>query len=134
MEQRKFGKSADPRLINYFFQLIIKFLNNKRQIRCIHKVEKLLDPDTKGKPHKRFLYGYLDKKDHIYISADPRKNFDKEEMSSTLLHEVIHVVMNQVGEEDVQCLEKLIWERFSKRQKAILKSYIPKEFSSRRPS
>lgn len=125
-------RRGDP-LVDTLFEIIIGALKNKSLIAGVRKVTSLRDPDRKN----TFLCGLMDYPDYwghayIYISADNRKNPTQKHLAITLLHEVLHAVLPRVEENYILDLE-LLWHRFSKRQRTILKSYIPERFSRKRP-
>jgi|SRR3989338_7540095 len=136
-QSRKPGLSSSDGLVDKIFKIAIEFLYFKKYIKCVRKVTSLPDPDIRGKK-KQFLCGYLDYDDSnrgiIYISNDKRKNKAQRDLLLTLIHEVCHFMMPRAEEDHILDLERMLWNRFSKKQKEILFSYIPKRFSKKRPS
>lgn len=70
----------------------------------------------------------------IYLSNDKRKNPSKDEMTRTLLHEVLHTINMKKWECRILIEEKYWWYKFSDNQKNFLQTYIPKRVQKYKPS
>lgn len=117
-------------IADHLFREVVDFLNNK--VFKIHRVRVLRDPDNKY----RFLAGLLmpmgENKDYeIFVSESDNK--DTDEQGATILHEVLHIIMPHSREMYIRRLEELLWQEFSRDQKQIIKSYLPKYISKRKP-
>jgi hypothetical protein len=106
--------SSGDRLVDWFFNKVVTALNE--DIEAIRIKNKLLDGQQE-------LLGFLEN-DIIYLSKENCKNLNF--MTKVLLHELLHSVFDDLSEEDVLKLENLLWKRLSKKQKEILKFYLPK--------
>ena len=122
-------KSSDE-IANWLFVLVIQALN--KNIWEIYKVKDLKDPDDR----RAHLCGFLDGEENeyeIYVSARKSANPTKDDMAKTLLHEVLHSLFMKAREERILKLESLLWNSFSKPQKEMIRSYIPKRSATKKP-
>jgi len=117
--RRRWITSGD-KLTDWIFSRVIHNLN--------YKIEAtLLKKNLREKHCKKTieLYGYIDS-DVISLSAAKSLHPDREAIAKTLLHEVLHNVFCPIYERNIRRLEDLIWEKLSREQIAILKSYVPR--------
>lgn len=78
------------------------------------------------------LYGFVED-NVIYLSNAKTKHRNREAIAKTLLHEALHVVFEKIPERNILRLEDLVWEKLSREQIRILKSYIPRHTVKSRP-
>lgn len=117
--RRRWITSGD-KLTDWIFSRVIQELN--------YKIEAtLLKKNLREKYCKKTieLYGYIDN-DVISLSASKSLHPDREAIAKTLLHEVLHNVFGSIYERNILSLEDLVWERLSREQIAMLKSYVPR--------
>ncbi len=119
--------SSGNKLVDWMFVLIVRALN--KEAGDIYKVKDLRDPDLP----QRKLCGYKDEYNNIFLNANKNKNANRSEMAKTLLHEAAHIAFEREAESRVLDLEEILWEMLSSEQQKIIKSYIPKHFSSVKP-
>ena len=97
----------------------------KYHVLKIRLVENLHDPED-GLP----LAGFVSKgRRHIYLDKDQCEH----EKIKTLIHELAHILLPSVAEKDIQKIEELLWQKFSRKQKEFLEKRIPKRVSKVRP-
>ena len=133
-KERAYLASSGDKLVNWHFQQIISFLKNKKT--HVYILESLRDPNNR----QLVLYGFIDfcsdKTRRIYLNNAKICHRDRNEMTKTLIHEVIHGLtdVNGVSEINVCILENILWERFTKEQKRMIASHLPKHIVKTQPT
>ena len=132
LKKRKLPRSGN-KLVDWHFRQVIYYLENK--VSAILIVNKSLkDPRNK----KILLRGYIDVNHKgraiIFVSGIKNTHADREMMGKTLTHEVAHGFLEDyVHEKSILTLEDLLWNAFTKDQKNIIKSFLPKHKVKRAP-
>jgi len=135
---RKRRISSGDKKTDAFFKRLIDALNGDKTWN-IYLVSSIKDKKYKGK--RNYLFGVYDDGDDeggdfmndIFLARDRRLHKSKNEIAQTLLHEVLHIIFPKVHELKIRDLELFWWKRFSKKQRSILKSYIPKVVVNKKP-
>ncbi len=112
--------TSGDKVVDWIFSRVIYALN--------HKIEAILlkkDLQEKHRGKTSNFYGYLDG-DVISLNASKIFHLNREAIAKTLLHEAMHSAFCCIYERDIRRLEDLVWEKLSKDQRSLLKSYIPK--------
>lgn len=104
-----------------------KFLALLRRA-TIYKVRVLRDPKN-----GEILEGYLPTYGEIFLGTWVPKEFYRRPIVRVLIHELCHWQFPELRERDVQLLEELLYKSFSKKQKAVFRSYIPRRYSKKKP-
>ncbi len=125
--KKKIITSGD-RLVDWIFRRFVEFLNY--EVMAIRKKKGLRDPDDH---HCKALRGFLTVDDEIYLSASKVQHRNKDEMLETLIHEVSHLLFEDVKERHIAQLENILGLKFTDEQKRILKKFIPKHTVKRGP-
>ena len=112
--------TSGDKLTDWIFSRIISALNYK--VENIYVKHVLCEYFHKNRID---LYGFVDD-NIIYLSGAKTKHPNRGAMAKTLLHEALHVVFDKIRERDILRLEDLVWEKLSREQIKILKSYIPR--------
>ena len=124
--------TSGNQLVDWHFQQVIYFLNNK--VDAILVVEKsLIDPES-HEAHSGIIIFSAKGRAIIYLSNAKRRHPRKSKMAKTLTHEVIHGLSDDcVKEPSVLRLENILWKLFTKEQKKMIISYLPKHKVKRGP-
>lgn len=101
-------------IVNLIFDDFIRHLEG--DIRGVYRIKNLRDPET-----NRLADGLLIRKT-IYL----RHELNKIQLLQTLIHELAHHCFFSASELTIRKIETLLWRWFTKTQKAILATYIPK--------
>ena len=124
-------RKALIRIKNILFNIILRLLKYGHV-----KIYKTTSPIRWDKKDKR-LRGLLPNLQNnarltgvIFLSAD-RNDHPNREAGSTLVHELLHIILPTAIEPHILSLEMegkclFFWDLLSKEQKQIIKSYIPK--------
>lgn len=116
MKKKKKKITSGYKLVDRIFNKVIYTLNNK--INSIYLRETLGEKE---------LCGVVDFSNYdIYLNAARVQHKNRNEIARTLLHEVLHFVYPEASEKITYRREKKIWNKLSKRQKGILKFYVPR--------
>jgi|SRR3989338_5220229 len=101
-----------------------RFLRRLKTVRvCL--VNNLKDPRD-GEPLDGFgLRGWP-----LCINA----TLSKSERLKTLIHELSHLLFPDAEEETIREVERVLWKKFTKKQRATLETYIPKRALQKVPS
>lgn len=116
-------------LADWIFARFIEILNDQEII--VRKKKRLFDPDDLK---KIALAGFLTERNEIYLNSSKNQHKNIEELLQTLIHELSHVLLPETKEKYIKRLEKILWLKFSDKQKGILKSYIPKHEVKKNPA
>lgn len=114
-------------VVDWLFNQVIYFLKRKS---TIYKVKDLRDPDDR----RHRLSGY------IISSGNRHKIWIDGQLcihgkQRTIFHEGLHTFLPSVegGKRGILTLEKILWPKLNRKQKELLKSFIPKHYVSKRP-
>ena len=135
MPGRTAAISSGNRKTDKFFEKIIKILNSDK-VEEIVLVKKLWDYGKNKK--KEYLYGLVDdaesEDNYIICLSNDKKKRETNDIAKTLLHEVLHIIYMKKRELQILALEDYWWNKFSKGQKNILRTYVPKRARKYKPS
>lgn len=121
--------AVQKRLVNWLFKRIEYILENK--IDKIFK-KKVLKDSRQGLAGMVFSKSWGCDEDIIFISAAKCRHANKDHAAETLAHEVLHILMPEVGERYILQLEVIVWQLLTKEQKQKIKSFIPKHTVKRK--
>lgn len=130
---KKKKKTAPPlsgdALIDTIFLIMTDAI--KKHVKAIRMKQKLKDPDT-----SQALYGLLIYDENaIYIERPGgRGQKEKDRTLSTLIHEVLHLIMRRSFERRILRLEKVLMIRLTSEQKKYLRGFLPKHNVKKEPS
>lgn len=62
----------------------------------------------------------------IFINPAKTQHLNRDDMTKTLVHELLHVLFPDTDENSIRAFEDIIWQKLNNEQKEILKSYLPK--------
>jgi len=115
-------------LIDTIFLIVVDSI--KKHVKAIRMKRKLKHPDT-----NQALYGLLIRDENaIYIEKPVRHSKKERDMIlSTLIHEVLHLVMQSSFENRIRRLEKVLMTRLTDEQKKYLRDFLPKHIVKKEP-
>lgn len=122
---------GDP-LCDLIFKEFLTTLNkSKGDVIKIRLKKKLYDPADKFK--KALIGLYIPEENLIYINPSKYIHRSRIMIVKTLIHELSHIIFFPTSEKRIRSIEEILWKKFNKNQKNILKSYIPYKEVKRNP-
>lgn len=134
------------KLIDWFFKGLLILLNNKR-LKIYKTTATLTNPKSpKGGYRGLCEYDLFDngklEKAIIYLRAN-KDEHPRGELGTTLIHELSHLLLPNTFEDRIEQLEieegkdneedLFLWNLFSKKQRQVIKSYIPRHSVKKKP-
>ena len=123
--------SSGDLIVDWLFQRIVRALNYR--VCRIYKVSKLRDPEWSVWKLTGLLMDVDGYYFEIFICANRWQGDVSDELGAIITHEVLHLILKSENERNIRVWERVLWSRFSHDQKRIIKSYIPRRFSSEKP-
>lgn len=129
MKKRKTRRiSSGNKRADKFFKRVINILNSDKVWNIF--LRKRIKSRNYARKKYEYICGAVDRDDdetyEIVLASDRRLHKSRVEIAKTLLHEVLHILYPQKREPEILELEYYWWEKFSKKQRLILKFYVPK--------
>lgn len=119
-KKRRVPPQSGDRFVDCIFRMIMGALESI----SVKKTKEIYNPEN---PHEKNICGIISsKKNEIYLNAKRHKKIN-EPIVSTLIHEVLHVLMPDVRERCIRQFETVLYIRLTDSQKRYLRVYyIPK--------
>lgn len=112
-DKKAFSARLTKEKIDKIFENFVSILT--KNIKAIYRVK---DLQWQKGALMGLLYGRI-----IYL----RDGMSDTNLAKTLVHELIHFFLDTSHEKTVRRITDLLWRRFSKQQKAILRAFIPNQ-------
>ncbi|MEK7636242.1 MAG: hypothetical protein AAB362_00955 [Patescibacteria group bacterium] len=123
IKKRRSYPSGGDRLTDFFFRMIVGILDSI----SVRKAREIYNPKNR---HEKNICGIISAdRAMIYLNVARHKKIN-EPIVSTLVHEVLHVMMPGSKERRIHQLENILYIRLTDSQKRYLRArYIPKHIT-----